>query len=437
MGLAGLLKDFLGALRAHPSLGPLLLVNVLSSFTTGLLLPVLPLFLMGRGLSFVELGLSFSLVSLGAMVVQVLAGRNPGLFARKEVIAGLLLVSMLSFPAYLFVTSVPGIVAVGAVSSLAGAAAGPGVSLFLATKAPAEARATFFSYLGTVASFAYATAVLSGGLLLALGYLWVFYVGALSALVSFLAVAALLLRSDDAPLPWLRIRDPALRAAARDLARHDARLARDAARLGAALPVPPRALANARWAAAHAFLFGAALAVYPVYLPLFLQRHGLPIHWVGAVVAASWVTYGLCQPFGARYADRTGRHRAIIVASLVVAALLNLAMGLASLPWVIVAWVLLGIADGVGRPLTSALVVTCTQGAAQANAFGLMAATETAARIVAPLALALLIQSQGLGPAFLAVGLVFLVSIVPLLLVRDIAAPPAPAAPALPQGGAA
>jgi MFS family permease len=157
---------------------------------------------------------------------------------------------------------------------------------------------------------------------------------------------------------------------------------------------------------------------------------------VGAVVAASWVTFGLCQPLGARYADRTGRHRVLIVASLVVAGALSLAMGLVSLPWMIVAWVLLGIADGIGRPLTSALVVDCCQGAARANAFGLMAATDTAARIVAPLALAVVIQAYGLPAGFLAAGLVVLASIPPLLLVRNAAPAPAQTTP-LPAGDAA
>lgn len=433
----GAFAQFRASLREHPPLGPLLGINLLASFTTGILLPILPLFLSARGLTLMELGAAFSLISLAAVGVQILAGRNPVFFARKDVITAFLLVSMLAFPAYLFVDTTWGVVLVGAVSSLAGSAAGPGVSLFLAAQAPPEARATFFGWLGAASSFAYGSAVLFGGSLLAFGYVWVFYAGALCALASFLLVAALLWRGRVEGLAWRELQDPVLRQHGRELTRLATRLDRSTQRLEGLLPIKPRALANARWAAVHSFVFGICVWIYPVYFPLHLQEKGLPLAWVGAVVAASWYVYGLCQPLGARYADRTGRHKPLIILGLAFAALLNAVMALSSLPFLILAWVLLGIADGIGRPLTSALVIECCEGAARANAFGMMGATDTAARVVAPFALAFIIQPYGIEAGFLVIAVVMALSIVPLALVRRDTTPAAPTPTAAPTGGAA
>ncbi|HSG50044.1 MAG TPA: MFS transporter, partial [Longimicrobiales bacterium] len=193
------------------------------------------------------------------------------------------------------------------------------------------------------------------------------------------------------------------------------------------------AVRNLRWAVLYLFLFGVSLSVYPVYFPRHLVDLGLPVHLVGVASAASWVAFGLSQPVGARYADRTSRHKPLLVASLLVAAALNLFMALASsLWWVLGAWVLLGFADGLGRPATLSLIASSTPAPHRGHAFGWTNATVTASGVVAPFALAFLVMAHGIAAGLLAVTATIVLAALPPLLIREVPReePPPQRAPA-------
>lgn len=430
-------------LRETPRLRILLAANLISQFNAGLLIPVLPLFLLDRGLSILQLGAAFSLVAVCAVAVQVLAGRHQRVLGRPEVVVGLLLLSVLVFPAYLYVESVPAYFLLSALGSIASAAASPGLMVLVAQAAPREDRATVFGWLGMAASFAYAAALVLGGFLLAVGFVAVFVVATALSFSAFLVLATFVLGTREARARRPKDLTPEEREAWQAVADARGGLVAWSNRLTharAGLEVrtaPPAAAANVRWAALHLFLFGASLAVYPVYFPRHLVEAGLPLAWLGVAIASSWITFGLAQPFGARFADRTGRHRQLIVTSLLVAALLNLVLAKGSLVWILVAWVLLGIADGIGRPVTQALIVESVQTHGRGRAFGWTEAAQTAARVAAPLALAFVVTAQGIGAALVVVASVVALAVLPLLLVRPLQAEtPAPAPAPAPQGEA-
>jgi MFS family permease len=430
------------SLRESPGLRLLLFTTLLTSFLAGLLIPVLPLFLIDRGFNLFQLGGLFSLVAAVTILVQLASARHGRFFGRHDVVLALQGVTVLAFPAYLFLQSPLEFLAVTALTSVATAASAPGLQLLLAEAAPVRRRAALFGYFGMLASLAYAAAVVVGFTLSAYGYAWVLYMGTVLSLLSFLVSAGVLLRARllampaGAPPPAeVQAALEASRAALGDLRAWQGSLVRARSRLEALQPRLLQATLNVRWLTLHLFFFGISTAIYPVYFPLHLEHLGLPRAWGGVVIAASWVTFALCQPLGARWADRTGKHRMLIVASLLVAAALNLVMATQALPWVVAAWVLLGIADGLGRPVTSALITSSVTRAGRGSAFAWTQAGTTTARIVAPYALAFAIAGGGIAQGLLLVTGTILLAAFPVAWVKDLRVPAAPRPAA--AGGAA
>lgn len=439
-------REAVATFRQTPQLGNLVLANLLTTFTTGLLIPVLPLFFLSKGFSFFQIGSLFSVVAAISVGVQLLAGRNQAFFGRKSVLLTLLFVPVLAFPLYLFIDTPLQYLMVSAAATLAGSASSPGIMLLVSQVAAAQSRAKVFSYLGMAQSFAYAGAVILGGSLLAISYAAVFYVGSLLALASALVLTDFMLaqgrkarmRIDERALePEERALLQETRKAASGLNGWYAGIYAARLRLFNHAPAPVWAVRNFRLAGLYLLLFTIALAIYPIYFPIHLVSVGLPPQYVGFVVAASWVTFGICQPVAARFADRTGRYREWIVASLVVAALLNVALAQGNLWLIITAWVLLGIADGVGRPITAALVVTAVPEAQRARAFGTTEAAQTAARVVAPFTIGLTAQQYGIPSALLLVAALVAISAIPIFFIRVSEPPRAPEPRPVPAGESA
>lgn len=407
-----------------------------STVVSGLLVVVLPLYLSARGFTLVQLGAAMGGVVLLAFAAQALSARYSAVLGRPLVVLTLLLVSGAGFPLYALVQTPFHFILASALIAIPAAIASPGLQALLAEAAAAEGAVAVFSFHGVLVSFSYAAGVVLGGLLLAFGYTAVFVAGSLVSLLAFAALARRVIGA-AAPRPraptgppeareaWLAMQ--AAERAARRSADEAARLAR---RAQLSLSLPEGTRINVRLGAAHLLVFGLALAAYPVFLPFHFVAEGLPAPWLGVVVAASWVTFGLVQPLGAMLAMRTGRYRAILVGSLLASALLNAVLALGPLPLAITAWVLLGITDGMGRPITSALVMGSVPPTEHGNAFGWTNAASTLARLVGPLLMALLVVWIGFDAALLVMSAVIAFSLVPLLAMRPPAAQPAPPAPA-------
>lgn len=425
-------REMRHAFVRSPHLRATLAAFAASSVASGLLVAVLPLFLTGLGFSFMELGAAMSAVLLLSFAAQAVAGRDAARFGRPGVVLGLLLVSACAFPLYALVQTPLHFLLVSALAALPAAAATPGLQALMAEAAGKDGAAAVFSFHGVLLSFSFAAGVVLGGLLLVVGFHAVFLAGSLLSLTAFLALSGRVLatrarasarpREGPAREAWEALRR--LEKRARDHASATARAVQEGAR---DLPLPLGTQANVRLAALHLFAFGLSIAAYPVFLPRHFVDEGVPEPWIGLVVAGSWITFGLAQPWGARIAMKTGRYRELVVGSLVAAALLNVVMALAPLPWAIAAWVLLGVADGVGRPITGAILLSLTPPTERMRLFGWTNGASTAARLAGPLAMATLASFLGFRWALFLMGLTMGLALLPLLALRP---PPAPAAPA-------
>jgi len=426
----GFARDALAQARADwqgsPGVRHVVLVTAGASFNAGLLIPILPLFLISRGFSLLQLGGLFSAVAVGALVVQLVAARFPQALGRPALVLGLAFVPVVVTPLYLVVRSPAQFLALAALGSFAAAASAPGVNALIARAAPIHGHARIFAYFGMLTGLTYAAAILVAYALASRGFAPVFALATLCSL-SLLALTAWLAWRAHARSARARARRDALspeeralfeRAiAARDELENARRgLARANEGLLRLLPAPAGARRNVALVALHVLLFALSLAIYPVYFPLFLAGQGLPPAWIGPVIAASWIAAALAQPLGPFLAARIGRPRAILVGSLVAAALLNALFGVAPLAIVIAAWVLFGVADGVGRPLAMAFVAQNAWPGGPVASFSWTEAAATLGRIAAPYALALVIASQGLAVGFRYAALAILLSAVPFLL---------------------
>lgn len=402
------LKEVTAALREAPELRRLLAANLLSAFSSALLIPTLPLLLMSKGIRLVELGGIFTLIALAPILATRISSRYLGFVDHPRALLALTVLPALLLPGYLYVTDAVGLAALATASGLAGAAAAPGIQARMAASAKPRTRAQLFAWVGAAWSLCYAAGLVLGGLLLGVSYAAVIVTGTTLTLLATLVVSFSLLQETT---PELASSNGAVRSGRRLL--RD--LERSSRRLRVLSPAPASQTRHVRLASAHLFIFGLAVAIYPVYLPLHLQSLGLAPSWIGAAVASSWVTYALAQPLGAKLADLWGSWQTVVTVSLLAASLLNLAIALAPLWACVFAWAALGVADGLGRPLIMAAVADGVDESRRAFAFGWTSTAETAARVAAPLGLALVMARHGISLGFVAVGCIFLASLVPLL----------------------
>ncbi len=137
----------------------------------------------------------------------------------------------------------------------------------------------------------------------------------------------------------------------------------------------------------YSFFFMFALRVYPVYIPLFASKvFGAGHELLGPIIAVSWITFAIVQPFGGWVSDRLGKRKALIGVGLSLIILFNTAMSISpTLVWMVVLWALIGGGDGMFRPVMSALVVDIVPAKTRGAYFGTLGSVRGVASIVAPL----------------------------------------------------
>ena len=408
--------------RRHGTLSLLVLVSAVGSVGSGIALLALPFFLVDRGFGFAQIGVLYAVIALAEVAVQVAVARSPWLVRGRGAALGLLVAAALAWPGMLLARSPLAFVFVLGVASIASAAAAPAMQASLA-RAGADRAPLTFAASGLLNAFGNGLGLVAGGLLVTLGYSVALYGAAVVSLAG-LALTAWLLASAP-PTPRMT---PQARRARRRVERAWSRLAALRGRLSGPRPFSARGA----WAATHAFLFSVTLALYPFYFPWLLLQRGVPMAWVGVFVALSWFAYALAQPLGAWAAERVGKPRPVALASLAVAALLNALLALPLVPLVVATWVLLGVADGMGRPLVRAMLATGTQEERMGVTFSWLGAAESAAKVAGPFLVAAFVLRGGVPLAFVAGSVVILLSAVPILLMDARPAEPAPggAAPA-------
>jgi MFS family permease len=401
-------RDLARILRTPGPTRLALLAGVPATMASALLLPAMPPYLMQRGVSFAQLGAAYSVLALALLLANWAATRPGSPLGRPGFVLAALWVPVATYPMYLWARTPVAFMGLMAVSGLCAAAAGPGMQALLAQAAGDRAMAASFAHWGLLTSLAHAAGLVLGGVLLAHSFRAVFLGATALSVAAAVTALAVGLRAAGAP------------SEAADAAR---RLQRHRQALEARLPLGKGAARDVALVAAYMFLFTASLAVYPVYLPSHFLASGVPPAWLGVAVASSWLVFGAVQVVGARWSDRTGRHRLLIAASLAVSAALNLALAAPTLPLMLAAWVLLGASDGLGRPVTGALVARSLPAAHLTRAYGWVGVAAALAGVLAPYGLAMLAGSGGFPTVLAATSALLLAATVPVLLLGRTRAP--------------
>ena len=171
------------------------------------------------------------------------------------------------------------------------------------------------------------------------------------------------------------------------------------------------------------------LAGFLFYLvPLYLSELGSRQSVIGWMIMLYGVSTLACLPFAARFADRSGRHAAVVAAGGVVAGLGCLA-GLAETavggPFNAVMIAILAL--GVGHSLSLTSQIAIVQGVAsdhgglgQASVIGAYRLVERAGMVLGPVVAGALAASVGYQGAIIGIGAIVLVSIALYMLVLSL-----------------
>jgi MFS family permease len=422
-GIAAL-RDITALTRGLRDLRVLVLSGVAGTLASGLLTPVLPVFLQARGLDLQRIGLIFTVGSLLPLVVQPALGALSDRVGRKGVLVGTSIITSLLLPIFALFPSPWPLSAALAAKLMLDRSAVPVSAAMVGDFAPANKRATVFGLLSSVTSLVFVGALVGSSAIVAL----------LRPDRIFYLASALFLFS-GLSLFWLspsRVLPSTAPAVSKGRTLLDGLLA----------PlVYMRRSPELRALFVYELGFVFALDLFPIYLPLYAVKLGAPPAMVGPLVALSWLIYAFVQPVGGRLSDRGKGRRGIISLGLLALAALVALLGLSgflprhvALPVMVIAWALMAIPDGLFRPSASALLVDLAPPEERGRFFGAVASISALANAVAPILYGFIAVRFGLGAAFLLSATALLVSLAAIRRVKELVpAEKAPAPDAAPE----
>lgn len=127
--------------------------------------------------------------------------------------------------------------------------------------------------------------------------------------------------------------------------------------------------------------FGALLPV----LPLYVAEHGIDVQTYGLITAAWAIAKLFSEPFFGYVADRTGRHKLLMVTGLVLLAIfMLLPLAFTSATALFVLRLLAGAAAGMYDPAARGIIVDSTDEGERGQAFGLYTAFQMGGFLVGP-----------------------------------------------------
>lgn len=421
------LREMHGLTRGLRNLRVLLLSGLLGTLASGLLNPVLPVFLSARGLDLQGIGLVFTLASVLPIFAQPVLGALSDRHGRKRFVVGLSLGTSLLVPVLGLTANAVALAAVLALKLLLVRSASPVSSAMVADFAPARQRATVFALLDSATNLAFVAALVASSA--AVRWLSVERVFLLAGAL-FLAGSLVLLglHEDEAPpRPEGRPRaTEALRLAGRGLVAPLEYMRRFPALSGLFV---------------FQFFFSFALNLYPLYVPLYATRLGAPQEWVGPLIATSWLVFALVQPVGGRLSDGLARRGGLIVGGVAGLGVLSLSLGAVGwlpAPWGLAAlaltWALLAVPDGLSRPSLPALFAEVCPREERGRFMGALGACASLAQMVAPVTYGLVAQHLSLQAAFFLSSGAFLAALAGMARVRESSASPSPLQPSTEPG---
>lgn len=388
----------------------LLLAASISTVGTGFLSPVLSLFFREKGISFVELGFIFAVGSAASLALRPFIGYLSDRYGRRLIIVGsYLLVSVLT-PLYLLVEKVAALATVHASRSVVAESSQPALNAMIGDIAPKEGRATLFGFYSSITSLIYSAALFGGGALLAWGInlRGLFYITAGCLFVSTVVLALFLKETIEVRKePELPSADRIIESRLKRFGSSVVAMATERSTLGLLL---------------YSFFFRAALGVYMVYIPLFaIEVFGARKELLGPIIAVSWITFAVIQPFGGWLSDRLGKRKILIGIGLILIIIFNTFMAVSStLFWMVLFWALIGIGDGMFRPVMSALTVDIVPAQNRGTFFGTLGSMGGVAAIVTPLIYGYIADAYSLRWTFLLTSVYYALALLAvILLIRE------------------
>jgi MFS family permease len=292
----------------------------------GAFLPVLPLYLSGRGIDFATLGLIVAAWPAARLIAEPVFGWIADRTARKPLMIGALLVNALVIPLPLYVSGAAAFVALRAVAGLATAAYDPAARGFLVDATPADRQGEAFGLYGAaqMAGLLFGPAIGGVGASLIGDEAIVFWLAAVSSAAASLVIAVAVREGRRthvatgipaegvAELPGSPLAVPGEISSAVGEAGGPARPAGRPA---------PRSLVNRLLIAAIVINAGGAFAqgTYEVIWSLFLTSLGASLNLVGATFATFAIPILVFSPIAGRRVDRRGGLTFIVVGTLMTA----------------------------------------------------------------------------------------------------------------------
>ncbi len=388
------LKKVWKLLSESTNIPVLLLAGSIATIGGGFLSPILSYYFREQGISFVGLGIIASSASLVSLALRPLIGYFSDKFGRKIIIVGSFLLLSVLTPFYLIIRNVVGLAVVHSSRSVVSEASQPALSAMIGDVAPKEGRATLFGFYSSVDSIAYSAALFGGGAILAVGFQLkhLFYITSGCLFISTVLLALFLKETvkkekkpEKLPSPEIRLEEPVGRL--EKFFMSVIAMIADRNSLGLLL---------------YSFFFMFALAVYPFYIPLFaIEVFGAGKALLGPIIAVSWITFAIIQPYGGWLSDAMGKRKILITLGLTLIVIFNTLMAVSpTLAWMVVFWALIGIGDGMFRPVMNALIVDIVPAATRGTYFGTLGSMRGIASIIAPLVYGLVAEIYGIRWTF-------------------------------------
>jgi MFS family permease len=288
----------------------------------GAFLPILPLYLSGRGIDFATLGLIVAAWPAARLVAEPIFGWIADRTARKPLMIGALIVNAAVIPLPLFVSGATAFVVLRALAGLATAAYDPAARGFLVDATPEDRRGEAFGLYGAaqMAGLLFGPAIGGFGASIVGDEAFTFWLAAVASVLASGVIAAAVREgrrthvASGIPAEGVAELPGSPRAVPGDPTEPLA----EGRRAG---PAAPLSLANRLLVAAIVINLGGSFAqgTYEVVWSLFLTSLGAGLDLVGATFATFAIPILLFSPAAGRFVDRRGGLAFIIVGTVMPA----------------------------------------------------------------------------------------------------------------------